>query len=117
MTHLGSSGDPFRGQRSERERGPEPLGDILARLFVSRGWGRKSERLRLEAAWQATIEPSWRDNTRVLALRRGVLEIEVKTATLLQELSQFHRRRLLAALRQALPGLTINDLRFRAGAW
>lgn len=100
-----------------RERGPETLGDILSRLFISRGWGRKSERLRLEAAWQAAIEPAWREATRVAGLRRGVLEVEVRTAALLQELSQFHRRRLLAALRQSLPGLTIADLRFRAGAW
>ncbi|MCS7021169.1 MAG: DUF721 domain-containing protein [Gemmataceae bacterium] len=98
-------------------RGAEPLADILARLFVSRGWGRKSERLRLEAAWQAAIEPAWKEQTRVLGLRRGVLEVEVKTAVLLQELTQFHKRRLLAALRHRLAGLTITDLRFRAGAW
>jgi predicted nucleic acid-binding Zn ribbon protein len=112
---------PSGAERERRERGPEPLADILSRLFVSRGWGRKSERLRLEAAWEAALEAilplPLRQHTRVASLRRGVLEVEVNAAPLMQELNQFHKRRLLAALRQALPGTTIADIRFRAGAW
>ena len=59
------------------------------------------------------------DAERYLAgsLRRDTLDVEVKSAVLLQELTQFHKRRLLEALRKALPGVTIGDLRFRAGAW
>ena len=49
--------------------------------------------------------------------RRNVLEVEVKGAVPLQELSQFHKRKVLAKLRQILTGVTIADLRFRAGAW
>ena len=36
-------------------------------------------------------------------------------AVLLQELTHFHKRRLLEQLRQRLPGTPITDLRFRAG--
>ena len=53
----------------------------------------------------------------MLGLRRGVLEIEVKNAVLMSELAQYHKRGLLAVLRQSLPGLTLTDLKFRAGAW
>ena len=53
----------------------------------------------------------------MLGLRRGVLEVEVKNAVLMPELAQFHKRGLLAKLRQALPGVTLTDLKFRAGAW
>ena len=97
-------------------KGPENLADVVARLFASRGWGRKSERVRLEQAWAAVAGDDARD-TRLGAFRRGVLEVEVRTGVLMQELAQFRKRGLLAALRTALPGVTVADLRFRAGAW
>ncbi len=97
-------------------KGPENLSDVVARLFAARGWGRRSERVRLEQVWATVAGPAATD-TRLGAFRRGVLEVEVRTGVLMQELAQFQKRSLLAALRQALPGITIADLRFRAGAW
>jgi hypothetical protein len=97
--------------------GPENLADVLARLFTSRGWGRKSERMRLETAWAEAAGLEFSPATRVGAFRRGVLEVEVRNAVLLQELAHFHKRRLLADLRTRLPGMTLADLKFRAGAW
>jgi predicted nucleic acid-binding Zn ribbon protein len=97
--------------------GPENISDILARLFTARGWSRQTERTRLETAWAETIDPSMKGETRVVAIRRGVLEIEVKNAVLIQELSQFHKRRLLTDIRKRLPGTAVVDLKFRAGAW
>jgi hypothetical protein len=35
----------------------------------------------------------------------------------MSELAQYHKRGLLAKLRKALPGVTLNDIKFRAGAW
>jgi predicted nucleic acid-binding Zn ribbon protein len=102
---------------AEGNRGPENLADILGRLFTSRGWGRKNDRLRLEGAWAEAAGPEVVASTRVLAIRRGVLEVEVKGAVLLQELAQFHKRGLLTRLRTAMPGVTLTDIKFRAGAW
>ena len=98
-------------------KGPEPLAEILSRLFASRGWGRKQDRLRLEHAWTDAIGPELEPHTRVAGLKRGVLEVEVANGVLLQELTQFHKRKLLEKLRGILPGVAISDLRFRAGAW
>jgi predicted nucleic acid-binding Zn ribbon protein len=99
------------------ETGPERLGEILSRLFAARGWGRRQERLGLEDAWaEAVGEPGAR-HTRVGGFRRGVLEIWVDNAVLLQELAHFQKRPLLEKLRARLPGLTVLDLRFRAGVW
>ena len=95
--------------------GPERLGEILSRLFVARGWGRQQERLRLEQAWAAAVGPEEATQTRVGSLRRGVLEVSVGNAVLLQELAHYQKRRLLEALRRQLPGTTITDLRFRMG--
>jgi len=44
-----------------------------------------------------------------------VLEVVVGNAVLLQELTHFHKRRLLEQLRRRLPGTPLKDLRFRAG--
>ena len=102
---------------ADGEKGPEKIADILGRLFTSRGWGRKNDRLRLEAAWAAAVGEELLKHTRLLGMKRGVMEVEVKNAVLLQELTQFHKRGLLAKLRKALPGVTLTDIKFRAGAW
>lgn len=104
------------GDAAPGERGPEPLGEILSRLFLVRGWGRRQERLRLEAAWNAAAGADVAAHSQVAGLRRGVLEVTVDNAVLMQELAHFRKRSLLEALRRHLPGLTLTDLRFRAGA-
>ncbi len=81
------------------------------------GWGRKQDRLRLERAWAEAVGIEYAGKSRVSGMKRNVLEVEVKGAVLIQELAQFHKRRLLEALRQALPSITIADVRFRAGTW
>jgi predicted nucleic acid-binding Zn ribbon protein len=99
----------------EQEKGPERLGEILSRLFVARGWGRRQERLRLEQAWAEAVGPEAAPHTAVQGLRRGVLEVIVGNAVLLQELAHYQKRRLLEKVRSRLTGTTITDLRFRAG--
>lgn len=101
---------------SEANGGPENLSDVLGRLFTARGWGRLSERTRLETAW-AEVSAEWPGQTRVLGLKRGVLEVEVRNPILMQEMAQFHKRKLLGELRKKLAGQTLTDLKFRAGAW
>jgi predicted nucleic acid-binding Zn ribbon protein len=97
------------------ERGPEALGEILSRLFTTRGWGRRQGQLHLEQAWNEAAGPDIAAQTRVNALRRGVLEILVGNAVLLQELAHYHKHRLLEQLRRRLTGTPLTDLRFRAG--
>lgn len=102
-------------RRDVPERGPERLGEILSRLFAARGWGRRQERLHLERAWTDAVGPEFAAHTRPGALRRGVLEVVVDNAVLLQELTHYHKRRLLEQLRRRLPDTPLTDLRFRAG--
>ena len=102
-------------RRDVPDKGPEKLGEILSRLFTARGWGRRQGRLHLEKAWAEAVGPEHAAQTRVGNLRRGVLEVVVANAVLLQELAHFHKRRLLEQLRRRLPGTPLTDLRFRAG--
>ncbi len=99
------------------DQGPEPLKEVLARLFTARGWGRRQARLHLEKAWAAAVGPEQAAHTRVAGWRRGTLEVEVDNAVLMQELAHFHKRRLLEQLRSSLAGTTLIDLRFKAGTW
>jgi predicted nucleic acid-binding Zn ribbon protein len=97
------------------EKGPELLSEILSRLFVARGWGRRQAQLRLEQAWAEAVGAEGAHHTRVTGLRRGVLEVSVGNAVLLHKLESFQKRQLLEQLRRRLPGATITNLRFRAG--
>jgi predicted nucleic acid-binding Zn ribbon protein len=99
------------------DKGPVPFREILSRLFAARGWGRRQGQLHLEQAWAEAVGAEHAEHTRVAGIRRGVLEVEVDNAALLQELAGFHKRRLLQEVRGRLPGTTLNDLRFRNGAW
>lgn len=102
-------------RREKPEKGPERLAEVLSQLFTARGWGRRQDRLHLERAWEDAAGPQFAPQTRVGTLRRGVLEVTVGNAVLLQELTHFHRRRLLEQLRKRLPNTPITDLRFRSG--
>jgi hypothetical protein len=102
---------------ADANKGPEKIADVLGRLFTSRGWGRKNDRLRLESAWAEAAGAKLLKETRVLGLKRGVLEVEVKNAVLMSELAQYHKRGLLAKLRECLKATTLSDIKFRAGAW
>ncbi len=104
-----------RPGKPQEPRGPEPLSEILSRLFTARGWGRRQDRLQLEQAWTEAAGAEIANHTRIGALRRGVLEVTVANAVLLQELAHFHKRRLLEQLRRRLPTTPLSDLRFRAG--
>jgi predicted nucleic acid-binding Zn ribbon protein len=101
----------------EPDPGPERIGEILSRLFTARGWGRRSARLQLEKAWSDAVGAKHQSHTRVLQVRKGVLEVEVDSAIVMQELSSFHKRRLLDKLKRALPNTELKELRFRSGAW
>src|SRR6516225_10123293 len=103
----------MHNSRQSCPKGPELLGEVLSRLFTARGWGRKQDRLRLEQVWAQAIGADRAKQTRVAGLRRGVLEIEVGSAVLLQELAHFHKRKLLEQLRGSLPGVAVKELRFR----
>lgn len=104
----------FDRRRQEGPKGPEPIGEVLSRMFIARGWGRKQDRLRLEQAWAAAAGPEAAANSRVGAFKRGVLEIEVVGAVLMQELAHFRKKPVLEKLREQLPGVTVSDLRFRS---
>ena len=99
------------------KKGPELIGEVVSRLFAARGWGRQQDRIRLEQAWEQAVGPQHAPHTRLGGLKRKILEVDVKGAVLLQELTQFHKKRILEQLRKTMTGTPIADIRFRAGTW
>ncbi len=91
------------------------LREVLSRLFSARGWGRRQGTLRLEEAWRNAVGKEHAAHTQIAGFRRGVLEVVVEKAVVLQELAHFHKRRLVQALAELLPGTRIADVRFRLG--
>jgi len=98
------------------ESGPEQLAELLSRLFIARGWGRRQDRLRLERAWREAVGELHAGSTQLGSLRHGVLEVVVEDAVLLQQLVHFEKKRLIAAIAPFVPGKRLADIRFRLGA-
>lgn len=101
------------------ERGPERLSEILAKLFVARGWGQRTARSELDDAWRLAVASVAGEAAARRTLpgnpRRGTLEVVVDGSALLAELSGFHREALLEALNGKLKGTRITAIKYRAG--
>jgi predicted nucleic acid-binding Zn ribbon protein len=98
---------------AERQEGPRKIGDLIGQIFVRRGLGELSALRELEEAWRTVAGESIARRSRVGAFRRGTLEILVDNAVLLQELSGFHKQRLLAGMQANARHSRISALRFR----
>jgi hypothetical protein len=67
-------------------------------------------------AWRMAIDPAWVGRAEPIRLAGGVLVVGVGSASLRQELAQFHAARLLGVLRAALPDVPLVGIRFSADA-
>ena len=93
-------------------RAPKPVGDLLGPALKALGMPSKRLTGRVAAAWEQTAEPEWRDKVRPARLTGGVLVIEVSSASLREELAQFHSARLLDVLKTTLPDVPLVGIRF-----
>lgn len=88
------------------------IGRVLNEWLLRSGLLSRSARAELEQAWrQAAGEPVARE-TRVLALRRNRLWVEVGSAPLRAELEGFRKPELLSRLREHYCRKHISDIRF-----
>jgi len=97
-----------------KRRGAIAVGDLVAPALRELGVPSRRLTRRVEDAWRLAADPAWRDQVRPLRLVGGVLVVSVRSAALRQELAQFHRERLLAVLKTALPDVALVGLRFTA---
>ena len=93
-------------------RAPERLSQAVTELVALRGWAHVQGHARLADAWRAVAGATTAAATRVLGIRRGVLQVAVGNSPLLSELACYHKPTLLAALSRDYPDLKVRDLKF-----
>ncbi len=89
-----------------------PVDELVGSALRSLGVPSAKVTEKLDRAWQEACEDGWRDLTSLRRLEGGVLEVAVASEALRDELTNFHRVRLLAVLRAALPDVPLVGIRF-----
>ncbi len=92
---------------------PQPLSAAIAELIARRGFARVQGTSQLIAIWKQVVDERTAERTKVLGLKRGVLEVGVTNSALLNELVSFQKTGLLDRLRTEHPEQKIKDIRFR----
>lgn len=92
--------------------GPQPLRAVLSRLFARSGYGEQRAAESFAAAWRQACPPVFLGRSQPGLVRRGVLEVFLRHPALVQEFG-FHKREVLARLRELLPAAGIADIRCR----
>src|ERR1700722_6483547 len=95
-----------------RGHAPQRLSQAVSDLIALRGWAQVQGHARLDQAWKAAAGASIAASTRVLGIRRNVLQVAVGNSPLLSELAAYHKASLLAALSRGCPELKLRDLKF-----
>jgi predicted nucleic acid-binding Zn ribbon protein len=97
--------------------GPEAIGKIVADLMATSGLSQRKNLHRIWRCWSDMLGGEVSAHTRLAGMRKNVLYVEVDSAPLLQELSAFHKGRLLSGLKEASGAVPLRDIRFRLGSF
>ena len=100
-------------QRRYYARRPKRIDNVIAQVVQRKGYAQVRATGERDQAWQQAVGEI-ATATRVGALRRGVLEIEVANSLQIQELT-FRKEELIRKLQTALPDAGIKQLKFRVG--
>jgi predicted nucleic acid-binding Zn ribbon protein len=95
-----------------RGRLPDRLSQAVTDLIALRGWARVRGNAQLAEAWENVAGASVASGTKVVGIRRGVLQVAVGNSPLLSELAAYQKLTLLAAFSRDHPELKIRDLKF-----
>lgn len=104
--------NPGRRDGSKAFSGPQSLGSALSELFALRGYARIQGNAQLLAYWKSVAGESLASQTKVMGIKRGVLQIGVASAPLLSELTAFRKPNLLKQLQEEATELKIRDIKF-----
>src|SRR6056300_584702 len=98
--------------RSPYRRPPKPLSESLSEIVAFRGLARREGDNQLAEIWSSIAGKRIAQSTRVIGIKRGVLNIGVRSAPLLSELAAFQKTELLESLQQQHADLKIRDIKF-----
>ena len=95
-----------------RGRLPDRLSQAVTDLIALRGWARVAGTHSSPKLGNGSRERRLPAATRVVGIRRGVLQVAVGNSPLLSELAAYHKGTLLEAFSRDHPELKIRDLKF-----
>lgn len=96
-----------------RTKRPTTLKEAITELIAVRGLARVGANEELRAAWQEIAGTRISQHTRVIGVKRGVLEIGVTNPAMLSELVSFKKHELLQQYQEKYPKYKVSDLRFK----
>lgn len=91
---------------------PLSVGRLVSRLMARAGYAREQSTAAVAEAWREAVPAAFRDASRAGTVRRGVLDVFVSHSAHVQELG-FHKRAIVARLRELVPDAGISDIRCR----
>jgi predicted nucleic acid-binding Zn ribbon protein len=94
---------------------PKKIGAALNNLMARQGYARVLAAGALDDAWQAAAGQRLAGHSRPGVVKRGVLEVVVRSSAVLQELT-FAKTKILKQLLVSCPNETIRDVKFKVGA-
>ncbi len=94
---------------------PKKIGAALNNLMARQGYARVLATGALDDAWQAAAGKRLAGHSRPGVVKRGVLEVLVRSSAVLQELT-FAKTKILKQLLVSCPNETIRDVKFKVGA-
>ena len=92
---------------------PTPLSSVLSELIAKKGIARVQGNAQLVGIWKSVAGERISSRTKVLGLKRGMLEVGVDNSALMNELASFQKTALLYKLQKEHSEQKINDLRFK----
>lgn len=92
---------------------PQHLSKALSELIIRRGLARTRGDAQLRDAWIEIAGQRIAQQTKVLGLRNGVLQVGVFNSAMLSELAAFHKVSLLRSLRECHSHFKVRELKFR----
>ena len=100
-----------------RRRPVRTLGEALEMFMKSSGLANAATSDQIGRAWLEILGPETARHTRLSrTIKKGVLQVEVDSPSLLGELSGFRRAEILQGLRERVKRRFIEDIRFKLGS-
>jgi len=93
---------------------PVAVGQVLESVIRPGDWHILELRQQVRAVWEQAVPERFREQARLVDLKRHELWVEADSSALIQEL-QFLKPKILAALEKGLGPGRILDVRFRVG--
>lgn len=101
--------------RDKRNRGPEPIGQMLEQVLKRLGVEEKFSANSVLKNWETIVGAEINANSKPHKVENEKLIVHVSNSTWLMELSRFYKQKILQEIRSKANTTTIKDIVFKIG--